>query len=91
MSNLDFYLVELSRGLRGYSIAELDSPVELILATSKIITFSWLEAAGSFACISDMKSSGVPTSLLLAPDHLPVSFNQNIFRILAILALHCEL
>ena len=61
-SNMDFYLLELSLGLHGYSIAELNSPVELFFATSKIITLSWLEAAGSFAGISDIKSRGLPTS-----------------------------
>ena len=51
-----------SLGLHGYSIAELNLPVELFFATSKIVALSWLEAAGSFAGISDIKSRGLPTS-----------------------------
>lgn len=51
-SNMDFYFLELSQCLHGYSIAELDSPVELFFVTSKIVIFSWLKAAGSFAFTS---------------------------------------
>ena len=57
-----FYLVELSQELHGYSIAELNSSVELFLTTYKIVALSWLEAAGSFACIRDIKSCRVPAS-----------------------------
>ena len=59
---MDFYLLELSLGLHGYSIAGLDSPVELFFATSKIVALSWLEAAGSFADIDDINSRRLPTS-----------------------------
>ena len=61
MSNMDFYLVELSQGLQGYGIIEFDSHVELLFARSKIVALSWLVAAGSFTYINN-KSSEVPTS-----------------------------
>ena len=51
---MDFYLMELSQSLLGYSIVGLDSPLELFFATSKMIAHSWFMAAGSFASISDI-------------------------------------
>ena len=54
--------MELSQGLQGYGIVELDSPVELFFVMSKIVAFSWLVAAGFFTYISDNKSSGLSTS-----------------------------
>ena len=61
-SNMDFYLLELSQSLHGYSIAELDLPIELFFISSKIVTFFWLEATGSFAFISNSISCGLSTS-----------------------------
>ena len=57
--NMDSYLVELSQSLLGYSIAELDSPLEFLFVTSKMIAHSWFMAAGSFASSSDIIPCGV--------------------------------
>ena len=58
------YLHEEPQQLQVSSCAELELPVELFFATSKIIAFSWPQAAGSFGfqVINDNISCGLSTN-----------------------------
>ena len=58
---MDFYIVALWRGLRGLSIGEFNSPVELFFRDVLNPRIRG-RRAGFFVYSSDTKSSGVSTS-----------------------------